>query len=68
MRSWLHGANLKFVYPPLFFRILLVSECMQKFGAELGEEVWEAVNAIFDVLPLAAIVDNKVKLWSLFDA
>lgn len=37
-----------------------VSECIQKFGADLGEEVWGAVNAIFDVLPLAAIVDNKV--------
>ncbi|KAL9982177.1 hypothetical protein ACROYT_G010988 [Oculina patagonica] len=36
------------------------SECIQKFGAELGEEVWGAVNAIFDVLPLAAIVDNKI--------
>lgn len=48
----------------LFFRVLLVSECIQKFGVELGEEVWEAVNAIFDVLPLAAIVDNKVKLSS----
>lgn len=46
----------------LFFRVLLASECIQKFGAELGEEVWEAVNAIFDVLPLAAIIDNKVKL------
>lgn len=37
------------------------SECLQKFGPALGEEVWEAVNAVFDVLPLAAIVDNKVK-------
>ena len=26
--------------------------------------MWEAVNAIFDVLPLAAIVDNKVKVSS----
>lgn len=37
------------------------SECIQKFGPSLGEEVWGAVNAIFDVLPLAAIIDNKVK-------
>lgn len=36
------------------------SECLQKFGPVLGEEVWEAVNAVFDVLPLAAIVDNKI--------
>ncbi|CAH3155579.1 unnamed protein product [Pocillopora meandrina] len=36
------------------------SECLQKFGPALGEEVWEAVNAVFDVLPLAAIVDNKI--------
>ena len=36
------------------------SECIQKFGPDLGEEVWAAVNSVFDVLPIAAIVDDKV--------
>lgn len=44
----------------------LGSECIQKFGADLGGEVWEAVNAIFDVLPIAAIVDNKVRVGLIY--
>ena len=36
------------------------SECIQKFGPDLGEEDWAAVNSVFDVLPIAAIVDDKV--------
>ena len=39
---------------------LFGSECVQKFGAALGEEVWNVINAVFDALPLAAIVDDKV--------
>jgi len=32
------------------------AECINKFGRELGQNVWEEINNVFDVLPLAAIV------------
>lgn len=34
---------------------------MSKFGDTLGKEVWDAINSVFDVLPLAAIIDDKVR-------
>ncbi|KAK3710145.1 hypothetical protein QZH41_010545, partial [Actinostola sp. cb2023] len=36
------------------------TECEQKFGKELGQTVWKAINAVFDVLPLAATIDEKI--------
>ncbi|CAH1962667.1 unnamed protein product [Acanthoscelides obtectus] len=35
-------------------------ECLLKLGEKLGNEVWNAVNNAFDVMPLAAVVDGKL--------
>lgn len=44
-------------------RILISShrECVKKFGERLGMNVWNAVNDVFDCMPLAAVVDKKVR-------
>lgn len=35
-------------------------QCRNRFGAEDGELLWEAINTVFDRLPLAAVVDQDV--------
>ncbi|XP_055327450.1 uncharacterized protein LOC129580802 [Paramacrobiotus metropolitanus] len=35
-------------------------ECKKKFGDAVGEKVWNAVNDIFDYLPLAAVIDDEI--------
>ena len=52
--------SLKF--PQIYCR-----ECKKKFGKELGVQVWEAINLVFDALPLAACIDNKVRSGQLLD-
>ncbi|BFZ18977.1 hypothetical protein BsWGS_22015 [Bradybaena similaris] len=36
------------------------SECLEKFGDTVGMQIWDAVNECFDVMPIAATVDDKV--------
>ena len=35
-------------------------QCEHRFGPQLGPLVWEGVNAAFDRLPLAALVDDDI--------
>lgn len=37
-----------------------IAQCKKRFGVELGSAVWEEVNAAFDCLPFAAVVDDRV--------
>ncbi|CAG4943539.1 unnamed protein product [Colias eurytheme] len=36
------------------------TECLTKYGEVEGTKIWSAINQVFDVLPLAAVVDDKV--------
>ncbi len=38
----------------------LLSQCNMKYGNESGMVVWEAINTVFDRLPLAAIIDEDI--------
>ena len=36
-----------------------ITQCVSRFGNR-GHEVWEAINKVFDVMPLAATIDNSI--------
>lgn len=44
----------------IHFIVNIYRECLVKFGDAQGKEVWDAINSVFDVLPLAAVIDDKV--------
>lgn len=35
-------------------------ECLRKFGEEQYHSIWNTINRVFDVMPLAAVVDSKL--------
>lgn len=37
-----------------------IAQCKDRFGTELGTEVWEEVNKVFDRLPLSAVIDYDI--------
>jgi hypothetical protein len=38
----------------------LLQSCAQLFGDTVGAKVWEDINSVFDVMPLAAIIDKSI--------
>jgi hypothetical protein len=38
----------------------LLQSCTQLFGDTVGAKVWEDINSVFDVMPLAAIIDKSI--------
>jgi diadenosine tetraphosphatase ApaH/serine/threonine PP2A family protein phosphatase len=35
-------------------------ECQDKFGTKSGLQIWEALNKVFDLLPICAIIDDSI--------
>ena len=37
-----------------------LAQCKERFGLDIGNQLWECVNQAFDYLPLAAVVDDSM--------
>lgn len=37
-----------------------LSQCNERFGEQLGYNVWESTNQVFDRMPLAAVIDQDI--------
>ena len=37
-----------------------VRQCKDRFGPQLGDEIWEECNQAFDRLPMAAVIDHDI--------
>lgn len=35
-------------------------ECQDKFGVTTGNNIWEALNQVFDCMPLCSVIDDAV--------
>lgn len=35
-------------------------ECVNKYGARIGPQIWEVINKVFDRMPVCAIVDENI--------
>ena len=58
-----------FLFIRLCVRVCVFSpsrECLEKFGDDIGAQVWDAVNECFDVMPIAATVDDRVSSGCTF--
>ena len=35
-------------------------QCKERFGSDLGFQIWEEINSAFDRMPLAAVIDHNI--------
>ena len=35
-------------------------QCKMRFGAQVGEQIWEEINLAFDRLPFSAVIDHEI--------
>jgi len=69
--GWSRGTNKgrsldEFIRCRIIVLTLLFSECLTKFGETTGLQLWDAVNDCFDMMPIAATIDEKVHAYLNF--